>query len=166
MCYCPIYICQTSFWFQRANESRKFYKGSSIHPENVEFIPKSTKKQLERETIYGDESESSFFERLTPILKSFGSRHAIKAFSISFTVIIFGYLCGSVTIIVYITDIFSITGSPLSEKNSSILISITTLIGNLVLLNIVERFNRRVCISEHVSWCSYQLINYNSFCIP
>lgn len=52
----------------------------------------------------------------------------------------------------YVTDIFYRSGSSLSEKNSSILVSITQIIANLVFLNIVERVNRKVCI--FLNWIS------------
>lgn len=53
------------------------------------------------------------------------------------------YLSGVVTILNYITIIFKETGSALSEKHSSILVSVTQLTGNFVFMNIVERFNRK-----------------------
>lgn len=55
---------------------------------------------------------------------------------------------GSLTILSYVTDIFTKTGSSLSPKNASLLVSVTQIIGNLVFLNIVERFNRKVCCSD------------------
>lgn len=53
------------------------------------------------------------------------------------------YLTGTVTILNYITVIFAQTGSALTEKHSSVLVSLTQLAGNLVFMNIVERFNRK-----------------------
>lgn len=58
------------------------------------------------------------------------------------------FLSGAFTIAGFVTYIFKETGSSLSEKDSSILISITLLTGNLVFLNIVERVNRRVDYNE------------------
>lgn len=54
-----------------------------------------------------------------------------------------GYSSGILTILAFITQIFQETGSILTEKQSAILISFTQIMGNIVLLNIVERFNRR-----------------------
>lgn len=70
--------------------------------------------------------------------------HAKRAFFISFTSLALSFLSGTLTILAYVTDIFTRTGSSLTEKNSSLLVSITQIIANLVMLNIVERFNRRV----------------------
>lgn len=55
------------------------------------------------------------------------------------------------------TDIFTKTGSSLSAKNSSLLVSITQIIANLVLLNIIERINRRVLINMDILRCINQL---------
>lgn len=55
-----------------------------------------------------------------------------------------GYTSGILTILAFITQIFQETGSILTEKQSAIVISFTQIMGNIVLLNIVERFNRRV----------------------
>lgn len=93
-----------------------------------------------------DENESTCFERVTVILKSFGSKHARKAFFISFTSMFLSIVCGTLLILSYVTDIFSKTGSPLSANTSSLLISVTLVVGNIVFLNIVERFNRKVCV--------------------
>lgn len=55
------------------------------------------------------------------------------------------YLNGALVFIAYITYIFKETGSYLSEKDSSILVSITQITSNIIFISIVERFNRRVC---------------------
>lgn len=67
-----------------------------------------------------------------------------RAFFISFMSLFFANFTFTMTIGQYVTQIFDITGSSFSDKNSSILISIITLIGNLVLLSIVDRINRKV----------------------
>lgn len=88
-----------------------------------------------------------------------GTPHAKKSLFISFTMIMLAYLTGTVTILNYITYIFKQTGSALTEKHSSVLVSITQLTGNLVFMNIVERFNRRVCMAIlMVKSCSLELI--------
>lgn len=74
-----------------------------------------------------------------------GSPHARRAFFIAFTGIILSFFTGIMILMGYVTDIFYRSGSSLSEKNSSILVSITQIIANLVFLNIVERVNRKVC---------------------
>lgn len=73
-----------------------------------------------------------------------GTPHAKNAFFISFTSLTLSFLTGAFTIVGFATYIFKETGSSLSEKDSSILVSITLLTGNLIFLNIVERINRRV----------------------
>lgn len=61
-------------------------------------------------------------------------------------------MTGTVTILNYITVIFQETGSALTEKHSSVLVSVTQLAGNLVFMNIVERFNRKTLyISSAIS---------------
>lgn len=75
-----------------------------------------------------------------------GTPHAKRAFFIACTSLFLSFCSGTLVIVSYVTDIFNRTGSSLSEKDSSILISITQIVANLVLLNIVERFNRRVSI--------------------
>lgn len=100
-----------------------------------------------------------------------GTRHAKTSLFISFSMVALAYLTGTVTILSYITVIFEQTGSALSEKHSSILVIVTQvwivihsencsthtqtytnsfkyyisfqLTGNLVFMNIVERFNRK-----------------------
>lgn len=74
-----------------------------------------------------------------------GTPHAKKAFFISFLSLMLSFFCGTIVMIAYVTTIFSKTGSSLSEKTSSLLIAVTTLVANFVFLNIVERFNRMVC---------------------
>lgn len=78
-----------------------------------------------------------------------GTPHARKALFISLTMITLAYSAGTLTILAYITQIFNETGSILSEKESAILISVTQLTGNIVMLNIVERFNRKVVIMRN-----------------
>lgn len=73
-----------------------------------------------------------------------GTPHARKALKISIMMITLGYTSGILTILAFITQIFQETGSILTEKQSAIVISFTQIMGNIVLLNIVERFNRRV----------------------
>lgn len=77
------------------------------------------------------------------------SPHAKKSLFISFMVLTLNFSSCTIVILSYVTDIFTKTGSSLSPKSSSLLISITQITANLVLLNIVERVNRRVC---HAHW--------------
>lgn len=79
------------------------------------------------------------------LLKHFQTRHAKRAFFISFTSLILCYLTCSYIISFYVTDIFNRTGSSFSEKASSIVISVVTLSANIVFAAIVERVNRKVC---------------------
>lgn len=127
--------------FQRAIKSRTFYRGKITDLENGEFLTKSPKNLTKQENIV---ENASAFGRFCSIFEGFGSPQAKKAFIISLSSLILSFFCCTLVIIVYVTDIFSKTGSALSENNSSLLISVTTLIGNLVFLSIVERFNRKV----------------------
>lgn len=96
---------------------------------------------------------------LKKIVKTFlGSPHARRAFFIAFTGIVLSFLTGIIILMGYVTDIFYRSGSSLSEKNSSILVSITQIIANLVLLNIVERVNRKVCIFSQLNFAEFSTI--------
>lgn len=133
--------------FQRAMKSRRFYKGENVEPEKAEFLPESPDDEYTRGMANDDDNKNkSIRERLSSELKKFQNPQAKKAFFIAFTSIIMGFFCGVWFLVTYVTDIFNKTGSSLSDKNSSLLISFATLFTNLVFLNIVERFNRRVCI--------------------
>lgn len=78
-----------------------------------------------------------------------GTPHAKKALAISLSMVSLAYLTSPSTIVAYVTQIFKETGSIKSEKESAVLISITQLTANIVILNIVDRFNRRVCASVY-----------------
>lgn len=119
---------------------------STTGPESEVFVLNTTKEPDVQPSINDgvDDDDPSLIKRLTRNMKGFGSRHALKAFAISLTGLILAISCGTFTILVYVTDIFNRTGSSLSEKNSSILISFTTLFANFCFVYIVERFNRKV----------------------
>lgn len=70
---------------------------------------------------------------------------AKTAFSISISLTAMYILCGTVVLIDYSAEIFARTGSSISPKSSSILISVAKLTGNLIFLAIVEKFSRKVC---------------------
>lgn len=72
-----------------------------------------------------------------------GTPHAKRAFAITIPNLFLSLFTGVLSIPSFVTFMFNETGSSLSEKNSSILVSIVTLAANLVTLNIIERFNRR-----------------------
>lgn len=76
-----------------------------------------------------------------------GTPHAKKSLLIAVVMELLAFLSGTLTIISFITYIFNETGSYLSEKDSSILLSTAQITGNVLFICIVERFNRRVCIS-------------------
>lgn len=144
-------------------KSQTFYKGSTVAPEHMEFIPKIHDEKIENGKLekVDDEDEPNAKLSIRDFCKFFAHNfinysvvhiclflvtpHARKAFFISFTMLLLSFSSGTLTILSYVTDIFSKTGSSLSAKNSSLLVSITQIIGNLVLLNIIERINRRVC---------------------
>lgn len=78
-----------------------------------------------------------------------GTPQAKKAYFIAFTAYILCFFSGLFVFLGYVADIFSKTGSLLSVKNASLLVSITTLLGNLTCSAIVEKFNRRVSCNFH-----------------
>lgn len=95
-----------------------------------------------------------FYNSLLIYFSRLGTPHAKKALVISLSMVTLAYLTSTLTLVAFITQIFNETGSILSEKESAILMSITQLSANLIILNIVERFGRKVCISsdkvEHI----------------
>lgn len=74
------------------------------------------------------------------------TREAKRAMFISFTSLSLSFIGGTMIIIQYVTAIFDKTGSSMSDKDSSLLVSIVQLSTSIVVLNIVDRFNRRVPI--------------------
>lgn len=70
--------------------------------------------------------------------------HAKRAFFISFTPLTLSFISGSSVMINYATAIFKKTGSSLSDKDSALLLPIVQILANILMLGIVERFNRRV----------------------
>lgn len=74
------------------------------------------------------------------------TRKAKRAMLISFMSLFLSFIGGVPVIFGYVTAIFNRTGSSMSEKDSSLLISFVLLSANIVVLNIVDRFNRRVLI--------------------
>lgn len=63
---------------------------------------------------------------------------------IAFISLVLSFLSGNITISSFVTAIFAETGSTLSEANSSILIVAVQIFANLLVLNIVDRIDRRV----------------------
>lgn len=90
------------------------------------------------------------------------TRHVIKAFLISFISLTLSFASCTLVILGYLIDIFTKTGSSLSAKDSSLLISITQILANLVLLNILERINRRVSLFFPCQ-CQCQYTQYSIF---
>lgn len=144
-------------------KSNKFYKGNILELEKIEFL-QSKEENTGKENKEKNTDETNSDSKLT--LKDFCNLiqllflfiehsnwylfslsvtpHAKKASFIAFTSLTLSFLSGTITIVSFVTDIFTRTGSALSEKNSSILMSIAQIVANLVFLNIVERVNRRV----------------------
>lgn len=89
----------------------------------------------------------------------------MKAFFISFISLTLSFASCTLVILGYLIDIFTKSGSTLSAKDSSLLISITQVLANLVLLNILERINRRVSVSLIFLCMSYHFISV-SYVIP
>lgn len=73
---------------------------------------------------------------------------AKRSIFVVFVSLTISFLSCATVILSYITTIFEQTGSPLSSKYSSFLISVVQLFANVIFLNIVERFNRMVCNFE------------------
>lgn len=87
---------------------------------------------------------AEFYRRIIYNYCLSGTPHAKNALFISFTALTLSFVTGALTIVGFVTQIFKESDSSFSEKHSSILVSITSLTGNLIFLNIVERINRRV----------------------
>lgn len=130
----------------------KFYKGSRANLEIEVFVeqtlPLNGNDQNREPAIVDADTDDtsnrkSIRERLIYTMKLFRSQQAKKAFFIAFTSNTLCLLCSTYAITGYVTDIFSKTGSILSEKHSSILIAVITLCTNLFFLCIVERINRK-----------------------
>lgn len=94
-----------------------------------------------------------------------GTPHAKRAFAITIPSLFLSLFTGVLSIPSFTTFIFNETGSSLSEKDSSILVSIITLAANLVTLNIIERFNRRTLYiwSAILTMLSYALFAVYGF---
>lgn len=131
--------------FQRAMESHKFYKGDNVsNAEGVRFLANSTLEKGQDQSDSCSTPKVPVTQRIADALKKFRSPQAKKAFFVSFSLLI---LTGPSWVFpAFVADIFNRTGSTFSEKNSSLAISVTTLITNLVFLNFVERFNRKVMV--------------------
>ncbi|XP_055308694.1 facilitated trehalose transporter Tret1-like isoform X2 [Sitodiplosis mosellana] len=129
---------------KRAMKARKFYKGSFAALESAEFLQKTQieieKGKLEKDEEEEDEDDESD-SKLT--LQDFLTPQAKKAIFISFMALALNFASGTMVIMSYVTDIFTKTGSSLSTKNSSLLVSITQITANVLFLNCVERINRR-----------------------
>lgn len=153
-------------------KSRHFYKGSIAEPEGQLFLSPSPAKKVESgkfpiasntdqfvDTVGNTTrfNNRSKYNRIMATLMKFQSHRAKKAFFIAFTLLIL--TCPTWMLMGYVTDIFNRSGSSFSEKKSSLLISVTTILANLLFLNIVERFNRKVCYIHRQFWAKNLPIN-------
>ena len=116
-------------------KSHKFYKGDIItDAASVGFLSKSAvEKGLNEPKNQNNQESLSVWQRMFAAKKAFFITYAFLVLNSAL------WMCP-----MFVTLIFSKTGSTLSEKNSSLIVSITMLITNLVFLNCVERFNRKV----------------------
>ncbi|XP_031623613.1 facilitated trehalose transporter Tret1-like [Contarinia nasturtii] len=138
------------YWQKRQKEkhalkAHTFYKGSTVNthiPEHDEFIPKMKNETVEKGKLE-EMANNQNMENSTLSLGDFCTPQARKTFSIAFTILLLSITSGTWTMLAYVTDIFEKTGSSLSSKNSSLLISITQIFANVLLLNVIERINRR-----------------------
>lgn len=147
--------------FQRAIKSVKFYKGEIDKLECMGFTSNVPCVEAANETK-GDSDDGElcvqdfrmwFFFRIKFfvhillsnifIFKFSVTAKAKKAICVAFVSLLLSFFsCATVTFN-YVEDIFKRTGST-SSKEYSLLISIVQLVANLIFLNIVERFKRRV----------------------
>lgn len=135
----------------------KFYKGNHTDYENGEFLAQIFQPNenvedripslVDANINHDRENKRSIRERIFCIMEHFQSQPAKRAFFIAFTSVMLSLLCSTYTITGYVTDIFNKTGSSFTEKNSSILIAVITLLTNLLFLYIVERLNRKVWLN-------------------
>ncbi|XP_055296382.1 facilitated trehalose transporter Tret1-like isoform X2 [Sitodiplosis mosellana] len=128
---------------KRAIKAHKFYKGSAAALEHAEFLQKLKDEKVEKGMSDNDENQTEMELNTKISLRDFCTPHAKRAYFISFVGLILSFLTGSMLILGYVTDIFTKTGSSLSPKNSSLLVSVVQIIANCIFLYIVERVNRR-----------------------
>lgn len=102
---------------------------------------------------------------MSTALQKFQSPQAKRAFFISITGVLLSFFSGIWIILTYITDVFNKTGSSLSEKHSSLLVSIAPLFTNFLFMNIVERFNRKVCIYQKMVLQQIDIKNLIESCL-
>ncbi|XP_031623610.1 facilitated trehalose transporter Tret1-like [Contarinia nasturtii] len=145
---------------KEATKARKFYRGNISETkilENAEFHQKSSLCEIEK----GKPDDKS--EKLS--VKDFFTPQASRAIFISFTTVILSFASGPVVILSYVTDIFKKTGSSFTTKNSSLLVSITQIIANLIFLYIVERINRRTLLIGSSLLTTASFLLFGTYCL-
>lgn len=187
-------------FLQLANESLRFYKGieaphdKPINSDPIALIESVDKNEEKLKNSTDDHDENDLNSPLTfkdfckyyiaigccgrrclfncyfNLILRVGTPHAKKSLAIAVVMEFLAYISGTLTMISFITWIFNETGSYLSEKDSSILVSITQLTANGLFISIVDRFNRRVC-SDNLKFvevyclCSQRLTDVLFWCV-
>lgn len=113
----------------------------------IDHIPdeNSTVDHNNTETEELGDNEKMNKEKI-PFRKQFRTRNALKAMFISFTLLVLSLFTFCHTLPLFVTETFERTGSSFNTKDSSIFISIVTLVTNMVFATVVERFSRKVSI--------------------
>ncbi|XP_031623912.1 facilitated trehalose transporter Tret1-like [Contarinia nasturtii] len=147
---------------KQAYKARKFYRGSIAVVESADFFQKS-QNEIEKGKLIKNVENDDLDSKVT--LRDFLTPQARRSIFISFTALTLNFASGTVVILSYVTDIFEKTGSSMSAKNSSLLVSITQIIANLIFLSIVERINRRTLqvSSSLLTTVSYFL--FGAYCL-
>ncbi|XP_055306806.1 facilitated trehalose transporter Tret1-like, partial [Sitodiplosis mosellana] len=152
------------YWIKRNKEKRaikahKFYKGSIVALEQAEYLQKLNEENVERE----NDNEIKSNPKLC--LRDFLTPQAKRAYFIAFTGFVLNYCSGTILILSYVTDIFTKTGSSLSPKQSSILISVTQITTNIIFVNLVDRFNRRTLLICSSILATITFFVYAAYCL-
>lgn len=132
--------------------SHNFYKGKLTDNENEVFLRSmlteniNNEEPLISEVLSNDIDDSQATrKRIMTAFKECRGFAARKAIFVSFSLLLLS--CSGLVFRLYVTDVFHKSGSVFSDKDSSFIISIITIIGNIVFLNIVERVNRQVILN-------------------
>lgn len=75
-----------------------------------------------------------------------GQPQSRRAMFLSYCLLTLGITAGVPAMNIYVTEIFAQTGSVLPEKSASIIISLITIVANMLFSSQVDRVNRRVCV--------------------
>lgn len=99
---------------------------------------------------------------------------AKTAFFISISLTAMYIISGTAVLMDFSAEIFARTGSSISSKSSSLLVSVTKLTGNLIFLVVVEKLRRKVCfyafefsrVTFHGFWLTFSdFLHWINICV-